>query len=571
MNVERIQTTNYQCIHCDHQTTAPKGQNVSVCHCGRRDFRATGQTTEFIGKITDKDNQDYLITYQIDNQKIQVKNIQTNTILAQLDPNDPLQTPLEIARVTDCQLDEAEQAITDLLNANSLNEEIQLEQTGNYYQLAEEYTKQKPVYYDETGLWWEWSHKEKRWIKTDETNILVRISDALPNPLLTLKSSKKHELLEALRRFGRAARPKEPPEHWVQYADKTYDLKTGETLESTPDYFNKNTIPWKIGFTTETPKLDELFKEWVVGEDQDETWVQTLHEIIAYSTLRTQPAQRIFAFIGAGANGKGTMLKIISKFLGHDNTVTSDLKSLTGNRFETANLYGKLASFLSEADEDSLKDENQLKRLTGDDLEMRYEFKNKGAFNAKSYATCLLVCNELPLPKHQSIAYYRRWLIVDFPHQFTLTRDILSEIPDSEYEALAAKCLEISKKLIETKSFTNEGSIEARTKRYDERANPAQHFINLHCVDDDPDASLPFSEFCNQFNEWQINRHQRKLDHRRVSAFVKALGYEVRKQNFEINQGTRSTRYEILGLRWTANSLRAQGKLVLEPGESDVF
>jgi len=565
MKVERIQTTTYECAHCQNHDTQPKGCLPDTCVCGRRSWRATGQHTEYATIITDNED-DYLLAFNPEKETILVKKTQTNEILAALNPYEPLNTPLEIIRITDCPLSDAEKIVRELLNTAALDDQIQLEQTANYYQLAKEYTDQKPVYYDETKLWWEWSEKEKRWVKTDETNLLVRISRALPNPLLTLKASKKHELLEALRRVAREKKPKEPPTHWVQYADKTYNLKTGELTESSPEYFNKNTIPWRVGHTTETPILDKLFKEWVVGDDQDESWVDTLYEIIAYCTLRAQPAQRIFALIGAGANGKGTFLKVVNKFLGHDNTFSTDLQTLTGNRFAASDIYGKLTVFLSEADEKSLKDVNQLKRLTGDDLEVRYEFKGKGAFSDISYATCIMACNELPLPKNQDAAYYRRWLVVDFPHRFGLKRDVLAEIPDREYEALAAKCIEKSRKILKTKTFTNEGTLAERTKRYDERADPVQRFMNQYCVVDDPDASISFSEFCNHFNSWVETKNKRRLDHRRIAKFVRERGFEVKRQTYVVDEhGTRSTRYELIGVRWAARMLGKLGRV--EGGE----
>lgn len=549
----RNQTTTFTCVHCSNTETHPKGTLPLGCHCGRRAWRAISQQTEYCLTHIDAGNdakQEYELFYDPEQKEIiQIRDKQKN-ILASLDIFDPLETPQEIMRIIGCSINEVEEYIKALTNAVALDDNIELKQTTNFYLLAHEYYTKKPIHYDESKIWWEWSNKEKRWIKSDETNILVRIDRALPNPIITIKAGKKHELLEALRRIARENKPKNPPTYWVQYKNKTYDLNTGEVFESTPKYFNKNTIPWEIGHTTETPILDKLFKEWVVGHDQDESWVQTLYEIIAYCTLRTQPAQRIVALIGQGANGKGTFLKVLKKFLGEDNTTTSDLKTISENRFAVANLYGKLAVFLSEADEASLRDDNQLKRLTGDDLALRYEFKGKDAITEISYCTCMLATNALPLPPNKGIAYYRRWLVIDFPHQFSLTRNVLDEIPDREYNALAAKCLEISKKLLKTKAFTNEGTILERTARYDERANPILRFVAEECVSDDPDDRIVLKEFCDALNDWLGLHSKRKLDHRVVGKLIKSAGYELGSENYAKSVDVRSSRRVVKGLRW---------------------
>jgi len=81
------------------------------------------------------------------------------------------------------------------------------------------------------------------------------------------------------------------------------------------------------------------------------------------------------------------------------------------------------------------------------------------------------------LQQIRQFGFYRRWLIIDFPNQFSEKKDILADIPNEEYECLTIKCLMILKDLLEKKEFHNEGSIEERTKKYEDHSDPLEKFI----------------------------------------------------------------------------------------------
>jgi hypothetical protein len=66
-----------------------------------------------------------------------------------------------------------------------------------------------------------------------------------------------------------------------------------------------------------------------------------------------------------------------------------------------------------------------------------------------NYAKIIISTNNLPTTDDKTIGFYRRWLIVDFPNQFSEQKDILNDIPEEEYNALALKCTFILKDLLE--------------------------------------------------------------------------------------------------------------------------
>jgi len=403
----------------------------------------------------------------------------------------------------------------------------------NFLIVAKKFIKKYPFFYDKNKIWWIWNKERCCYEIVDEIDICNAVDSltALPNTNPTIKN----ELIEALRRVGRLNIPKEPKKTWVQFKDTIVDAKTGETFKAVPEYFICNPIPWSVGETEDTPTMDKFFRDWVIKEGvQDESYVKTLYEILAYAGLQHQFMQRLFALTGSGSNGKGTFFKLIEKFYGEENICSTELKLLSSNIFESSALYKKLICEVGEVDSYDLKNTNLLKKLTGEDL-MRYGFKGKTSFTAKSGTTIFVATNALPITPDKSMGYYRRWLIVDFPYIFEVGRDIISEIPEIEFNNLAKKCVRILKELYEKKQFTNEGNTEQRTIRYEERSNPIMKFVENECTED-PEEYIILQEFYKRFNDYLKEKRLRLMTTRMISYALRNEGFIVKGKHIILNK-----------------------------------
>jgi len=183
--------------------------------------------------------------------------------------------------------------------------------------------------------------------------------------------------------------------------------------------------------------MDRIFEEWV-GKD----YVKTLYEIIAYCLLPDYPINRLFCFVGSGMNGKSKFLELVRRFVGANNVCSTELDTLIASRFEITRLHKKLICQMGETNFNEMNKTSIIKKLTGGDL-IGFEYKNKNPFEEKNYAKIIIATNNLPTTTDKTIGFYRRWLIIDFPNQFSEKKDILAEIPDEEYESLALKCVGI--------------------------------------------------------------------------------------------------------------------------------
>jgi len=398
--------------------------------------------------------------------------------------------------------------------------------------LQEKYLKDKPLIFDKQQIWWTWNPKDCCWQQTDETSILLDFDQCiiLSDQHNSIQPLTKNIILEALKRAGRKNLEEIKPieKSWVAFKDCIIDVSNGISYSNNPQSFATNVIQYNIWESdkTDTPTMDKLFKDWV-----GEKYVQTLYEIIAYSMLSDYPIHRLFCMIGSGRNGKGTFLRILLKFIGAPNSTSVDLESLTNNPFTSSKLYKKLICLVGETNFNTLKNTEMLKRLTGQDP-IPAQFKHKGLFDFQNFAKIIIATNSLPQSLDKTGGFYSRWQIIDFPNVFSEKEDVLAEIPEQEYENLARKSILILRKLLENRKFTNEGTLEQRMQRYDDKANPLQKFIRENYEYDSQAYVIGF-EFFNDFSYFLKKNGYRELSRIMVTQMLKEEGIESVKERVD--------------------------------------
>ncbi len=405
---------------------------------------------------------------------------------------------------------------------------------------VEQFYNLTPFHYNRAGLFLVWDDELKKYDIKDDVDMLNGISSLGVD---TISSKNKSEIINAIKQYGRKREPKTAPLSWVQFKDKIYDFKTNEEFDATPEYFVTNPIPWKPGESEETPTIDALFLEWV-----GQKYKPTLDEITAYSACSEQFMQRMIALVGGGSNGKGTYLKLISKFIGKDNICSSELKELSSNQFETAVIYKKLLCIMGEVSQDDLKNTNQIKKISGED-DIRYCFKGKTPFTEPSPTTLINATNSLPRSPDKTMGFYRKWLIIDFPNQFTeIKHGIIESIPDEEFENLARKVLRILNELYKSQKFTNEGNFQERMERYEERANPVGRFLEVHC-EEELGYQYILKDFCRDFNEFAKKNHVSIQSVRQIGRILREEGVEIGKRQVKIDEFNKTSQVVLLNFK----------------------
>ncbi|MFW6172886.1 MAG: DNA primase family protein [Elusimicrobiota bacterium] len=399
---------------------------------------------------------------------------------------------------------------------------------GYFYKkdLAKKIIELQPCFYDKAKNWWLWNWQKTKWERVDETDILNAVETQAT--INTINSKEKNEMLEAIKQVSRLDPPVKIKPTWIQFKNMIYDIETGEEFRAIPQWFVTNPIPWELHPERfmETPTMDKIFEEWV-GKD----YVQTLYEILAYCMLPDYPIHRIFCFIGRGLNGKGCFLRLMRRFIGGDNVASTELDTLLTSRFEITRLHKKLVCQMGETNFSEMNKTSMLKKLTGEDL-IGFEYKNKDPFEDENYAKIIIATNNLPATSDKTIGFYRRWMLIDFPNQFSEKKDILKEIPDEEYKALALKCTFILKDILEKRKFTKEGSIAERMKRYEDKSNPLKKFFEENVIEN-INGFITKADFRRKLKEWCKENRFREISDRSIKHFMDDRGIESNQRTLD--------------------------------------
>lgn len=408
---------------------------------------------------------------------------------------------------------------------------------------AEQFIAQNPIYYDRAKIWWIWNKQENYWELTDETDLLNCVSKSLGMDVVPGKV--RTEILTALQMVARRQKPKDALKTWIQFRNGLVDLNNpGEIFMPSPAHFITNPIPWKYGLSSETPVMDKIFEQWVGKE-----YSKTLYEILAYSLLPDYPIHRLFCFIGSGMNGKSKYLELLRRFIGDKNCCSTELDTLLTSRFEVKRLHKKLVCQMGETNFSEMSKTSMLKKLSGGDL-IGFEYKGKDPFEDLNYAKILISTNNLPTTTDKTVGFYRRWLIIDFPNQFSEKKDILSEIPEQEFENLSRKCIEILSELLVNREFTNEGSIEERMRKYEDHSDPLEKFMK-EFTEEDVNGDIWKFEFEKKLNQWCKENRFREMGERTIGKKMKEKGIvQILKTADWFTDGVKKQSRCWIGIRW---------------------
>jgi putative DNA primase/helicase len=205
--------------------------------------------------------------------------------------------------------------------------------------------------------------------------------------------------------------PQEHPEH-VCLNNGVISLKNFQLLPFRPDMYFFRHMP--VNYSPEIPYDDFLLFVSQLVSPKD---AMILQEFIGYCLLPDTRYQKALFLQGSGANGKSTFINIISNFFGKEHVSAVSLQQLESNKFMTANLHGKYINVFSDLPAFAMRDTSVTKSvITGDAIEVQRKFKSPFTFNPT--VKIIVAANEFPEIPNPNIAFFRRWVIIQFKNIF---------------------------------------------------------------------------------------------------------------------------------------------------------
>ena len=254
-----------------------------------------------------------------------------------------------------------------------------------------------------------------------------------------------------------------------------YDLETDQLLPPSPEYYFTYCLPVEYDPKADCPRIKKFLSEILDPED-----IPVLLEFIGYTLIPEQEFHKALMLVGDGANGKSTLIKLIKTFLGKHNTTSISLQSLLENRFAVADLYGKLANLYADLPDETLRHTGIFKMIAGGDT-ISAERKFKPFFEFEPTCKLIFSANKVPKTLDDTSAFFRRWIILNFPNKFEGDRKdpyILKKITTrEELSGFFNLVLVHLKKLLERGDFSMSKSTEEVREDYIRKSDPVQAFI----------------------------------------------------------------------------------------------
>lgn len=330
----------------------------------------------------------------------------------------------------------------------------------------------------------------------------------------------------------------------IAFSNGLYDLRDGSFRGFTPDVVITNKIPWPYNPAAYSELLDHTLDRLACDDPEVRA---LLEEMVGYCLYRRNELGKAFILIGDKSNGKSTFLHVVKNMLGDANIASLDLKEL-GDRFKTAELFGKLANIGDDIGDEFIANASVFRKLvTGERVNV--ERKGQDPFEFNNYSKFLFSANVIPRMKDKTGAVQRRLVIVPFDAKFTpndpdfrpFIKDELCEQGSMEYLIILG--LAALKRVLMNNRFTTSQRVQGQLDEYEENNNPIIGFINevgLEGIENEPSSMVyrKYKEYCiaNNFQALSAIEFSRQIA-KRCGFTTKSLWVRGKKTRVFVKDG----------------------------------
>jgi P4 family phage/plasmid primase-like protien len=213
------------------------------------------------------------------------------------------------------------------------------------------------------------------------------------------------------------------------------------------------------------------------GDDK----LSLLQQFGGYLLLPTCKYERAAFLVGAGANGKSTVMNTFIQVIGKENTVEMSLDDLARS-FNIPYLQDKLLVTCTEMTTREPSAVSVLKKCISGDM-VSGEWKYKQRIDFYPTAKFAFALNEVPSIVDKSYGFVRKILILNFNQRFEKDRrdvDLVAKL-QAERSGIFLWMLEGACELIRKKGFTETDTLEEDKMQFLQEMNPFLMWVSENC------------------------------------------------------------------------------------------
>jgi len=219
------------------------------------------------------------------------------------------------------------------------------------------------------------------------------------------------------------------PSETVPVANGILDLTDRDLRRRNPTDYVLAALPVEYDPDAGCPTFEEYLTE-VCPRPIDR---EKLQEYVGYTLMHWELKYHKALFLaGPQASGKSTFLDTVNALLGDETTCSLAPQEMTEERFSGYDLWGAWANIRSDIPSDLIDNTGKFKELVAGDP-VKVEKKYEDPITIRPKAKHLFAANTLPQADISDDAFFRRILLVAFPH--TIPRDERDPDLDTKLQA----------------------------------------------------------------------------------------------------------------------------------------
>lgn len=289
----------------------------------------------------------------------------------------------------------------------------------------------------------------------------------------------------------------------IAFENGLYNIVDDSFVEFTPEHIITNKIRWKYNPEAYSELADKTLNKIACNDPQIRA---LLEEAIGYCFYRRNELGKAFILTGDKSNGKSTFLSMVQCLLGDENISSLDLKEL-GDRFKTAEMFGKLANIGDDIGDEFIANPAIFKKLvTGERVSA--ERKGQNPFEFNNYSKLLFSANNIPRIKDKTGAVQRRLTIIPFDARFSADDPDFNPYikhllkTDEVMEYLINLGIAGLKRVLLNRKFTGSTKVQKAMDEYEENNNPIIGFFR-ECEDEEFQIeNEPTNVFYKRYQEY---------------------------------------------------------------------
>lgn len=300
-----------------------------------------------------------------------------------------------------------------------------------------------------------------------------------------------------------------PDDGLINVKNGLLDWKTDELLSHNPKRLSTIQLPVEYDSTATCPEISKYMNSVLPADT-----LPVVTEMFGYSMIPSTKFEKAFMLTANGGNGKSVFIKLLTAFIGKENTSNVPLQDLEGNRFKLAQLYGKMLNVFADLPHKALETTSIFKSIVSGDR-MSAEFKGRDSFDFEPFARLVFSANEIPHSPDLTKGFFRRWIIIpfigEFEHGVNADENIAERmITPSELSGLLNVALDGLRRLHLQRQFTVNESTTRALEDYRRNTDNLSVFLDEMCIIDPP-QHISKGVLFDTYKRWCMDSNLRPL------------------------------------------------------------